>query len=388
MQQLRALSRCHNIADLRILARRRLPRPLFDYLDGGAEDEAALDRNGRAFDRVELVPRALVDVAAISTGTRLLGCPVSWPLICSPTGASRFYHPTGEAAVARAAAAAGILYGLSTMATTSLEDVAAAAPEGARMFQLYVFKDRGITRELVQRCKAAGYQALCLTVDAAVRGKRERELRSGLGVPMRLSPQSLIHFALRPRWALGQMRHGPLAMPNFAARTGTMNIMENTRYIGTQLDASVTWADAEALAAEWGRPFAIKGILSPLDARRAVDAGATALFLSNHGGRQLDGAVAPFTMVSQVREATGADVEIIVDGGIRRGSHIVKALAAGASACAIGRPYLFGLAAGGEAGVTHALSLLRTEFVNNMQLCGARTLAEIGPDLLRPAIPG
>lgn len=365
----RRLSDCHSIMDLRALAARRLPRPLFDYIDGGAETEWTARRNVAAFDDATLVPRCLVDVSEVSTRTRVLGQDLEWPLICAPTGASRFYHPDGERAVARAAAASGVLYALSTMATQSLEEVAAAS-SGPRMFQLYIFKDRGITRELIARCKAAGYGALCLTVDAAVRGKRERELRAGLGVPLRLTLRGMAGFARRPAWLMRHCRTGRLSMPNFAAAAGSDDLAAQTRFVSAQLDASLTWDDVAEMIGAWGGPFAIKGIMSPDDARRAAALGATAVIVSNHGGRQLDGAPAPFDMLPAIAEAVQGRVEIILDGGVRRGVHIVKALLRGATACSIGRPCLYGLAAAGEPGVARALDILHDEFARALRLAG------------------
>jgi L-lactate dehydrogenase (cytochrome) len=376
------LAHCHNIADVRELARRRLPGPIFHYLDGAAEDEVTARRNTDAFDQRLLIPRCLIDVTSVQTRTRILGQDIEWPVFCSPTGASRFYHADGELAVARAAASSGTFYGLSTMATYSLEEVAAAS-RGPKMFQLYIFKDRDITRELIERCKRAGYQALCLTVDAAVRGKRERELRSGLGIPLKLSFAGLASFASCPSWFFGQARKGPLSMPNFEARARSKSLVQQTQYIGKQLDASVSWKDVREMIELWGGPFALKGVMSVDDAQRAADVGATAVIVSNHGGRQLDGAAASIDMLPDIAAAVGDRVEVILDGGIRRGSHVLKALAQGAKACSIGRPYLFGLGAGGERGVKHALDILKSELVGTMQLCGATDVAHIDPSLVR-----
>jgi L-lactate dehydrogenase (cytochrome) len=370
------LDSCHSIDDLRRLAARRLPRALFDYLDGGAETEETARRNIAAFDDMGLLPRSLVDVSRVSTATSILGQSVAWPLLCSPTGASRLYHRAGEVAVARAAEQAGLFYSLSTMATTSLEDVAAAST-GPKLFQLCIFRDRGITRELVERCRQAGFHALCITVDAAVRGKRERELRAGMGVPMNLSLSSLAGMLMRPAWLAGNLRGGGLSMPNFASHAGSAELPAQTRFIASELDASVTWQDVGELIELWKGPFAIKGIMSAEDARRAADIGATAVMVSNHGGRQLDGAAAAFEALPAIADAVGDRLEVILDGGIRRGVHVVKALARGAKACSVGRAYLFGLSAAGEAGVGRALAILQSEFVRSMQLCGFADLESI-----------
>jgi L-lactate dehydrogenase (cytochrome) len=375
------LQECLSIADLRSLARRRLPTPLFEYLDGGAEDERALRCNAAAFRDYTLLPNALIDVTAVSTATRVLGRDLQWPLLCSPTGASRLYHPDGEIAVARACAQAGIYYALSTMATCSIEDVAAAT-RAPKLFQLYLFKDRGITRELIARCKAAGFDALCLTVDSPARGKRERELRSGMGVPLQLSLASLLSVAAHPVRLLAQLRKGPLRMPNFAKYCGSDDLVASTRFIGAQLDQSVTWKDLETLTALWDGHFAIKGLLRADDALRAREHGATAIIISNHGGRQLDAASAPLDVLPRIRDVVQGTMELILDGGIRRGSDIVKALALGATACAIGRPYLYGLGAAGQLGVERALQILREELVLTLKLCGRPSIQQLSSDLI------
>jgi L-lactate dehydrogenase (cytochrome) len=376
------LEDCYNIADLRSLARRRLPSAIFNSLDGGAEDESTVRRNTAVFEEQRLIPRCLIDVTAVSTAIHLFGQSIEWPVFCSPTGASRFYHPEGELAVARAAARSGTFYSLSTLSTHSLEDVATATC-GPKLFQLYIFKDRGLTRELIERCKGAGYSALCLTVDAAVRGKRERELRNGLGVPLKLSFSGLASVASCPTWFLRQARRGPLSMPNIAARASSRGLLEETRYIGEQLDASVSWKDVREMAELWGGPFALKGVMSVDDAQRAIDVGATAVIISNHGGRQLDGAAATLDVLPEIARAVGDRVEVILDGGIRRGVHVLKALARGAKACSVGRPYLFGLGASGEQGVSKALDILRAELVNAMKLCGCTDVTRIDGSLVR-----
>lgn len=359
-----------------------MPNPIFHYLDGGAEDETTAHRNVSGFDSLKFVPRCLVDVASVTTSTRILGQAIDWPVFCSSTGASRFFHPDGEVAVARACAATGTLYCLSTVSTLGLEEVAAQTA-GPKMFQLYIFKDRDVTRDLIERCKRSGYQALCLTVDTPVTGKRERDLRTGWGVPIKLSLQNLASFARHPRWVLGQARKGWLSMPTVAALSGSNSIVTQTQYIGKQLDPSITWRDVRQLIELWGGPFAIKGIMSAVDTQRAIDVGATAVIVSNHGGRQLDGAAASIEVLPQIVAAAGNQLEVILDGGIRRGGHVLKALALGAKACSVGRPYLYGLAAGGEPGVTKALTILRTELIRAMQLSGCTDVADIDPALVQ-----
>ncbi len=378
----RRLSDCHNILDLRELARRRLPSSVFHFLDGGAETEMTARRNTAAFDDQRLLPKCLVDVASVNTSTRILGRDIEWPVFCSPTGGSRIFHADGELAVARAAAKAGTFYGLSINSTCSLEEIAATG-RGPKLFQLYIYKDRDITREMIGRCKQAGYDALCLAVDAAVVGKRERDLRTGFGIPLNLSMSLIANFARRPGWLLRRLRNGALSLPNLAERAGSKSLAAQTRYIGQQLDPSVAWKDVRPMIDLWGGPFALKGVLCADDARRAADVGATAVILSNHGGRQLDGAAAPIEVLPEIAKAIGDRIEVILDGGVRRGVHVLKALALGAKACSVGRPYLYGLSAAGEAGVAKALELLRSELIRAMKLSGCTDVRYIDEKLVR-----
>ena len=378
----RTLQDCHSIMDLRALARRRLPSPIFHHLDGGAETETTERRNTLAFDEVKLVPRCLIDVVAVKTATSVLGQKIDWPVICAPTGATRFFHPEGEPLAVRAAARSGTLYGLSTVSTCSLEEVAAAS-SAPKLFQLYIFKNRDFTRELIERCKRAGYGALCLTVDTPVTAKRERDLRTGWGYPIRLTLPSLLSFVCHLPWLFGQLRHGRVSMPNVAVQCGSQSIIAQSQFITAQLDASVSWRDAREMIELWGGPFALKGVMSADDARRAVDIGATAIIVSNHGGRQLDGAAAVVEVLPEIVSAVGSEVEVILEGGVRRGVHVLKALALGAKACSIGRPYLYGLAAGGEPGAHKALEILRTELVRAMQLAGCADVANVDRALVR-----
>lgn len=372
------LDRAHNVADLRRLARRRLPRPIFDYIDGGADDEVSLARNSAAFAEYELMPDVLNDVSAIRTGTRVFGQPCRWPLMLAPTGLTRMFHPHAELAVARAAARHGLLYSLSTMGTTRLEDLAAAYG-GPKVFQIYIFKDRGLTAEFVARCREAGFHGLALTVDTPVAGNRERDRVNGLSLPPKLTAKSLLSFALHPSWSLPALTGSKFDLANVSHRVdalagGPMSLFD---YIGGQFDRSVTWRDVEWLAAQWNGPLAIKGVITPEDARRSINSGVTALMISNHGGRQLDGAPAPVDQIAAVRERVGDGPDVICDGGVRRGSDVVKALALGATACSIGRPYLYGLAAGGEAGVDRMLTLLFAEFERTLTLAGIPDVAAI-----------
>lgn len=375
----RQLGRANNIADLRKLARGRLPRPIFDYIDGGADDEVTLTRNMSAFSTYEIVPDVLTDVSSIGTAATLFGEPVDWPLMLAPTGLTRMFHGDAELAVAQAAAKHGVLYSLSTLGTTRLEELAQSF-RGPKVFQIYIFKDRGLTAEFVARCKAAGFHGLALTVDTPVAGNRERDRVNGLSLPPRLTLRSMLSFAAHPSWSIPALRGSRFDFANVSHRVdalaaGPMSLFD---YIGDQFDPSLKWADVEWLAREWGGPLAVKGLITPEDAKRAIASGATGVMISNHGGRQLDGAPAPVDQIAAVREMLGDGPDVICDGGIRRGSDIVKARALGATACSIGRPYLYGLAAGGEAGVDRALTLLREEFVRTLTLAGINDLACLG----------
>jgi len=374
-----SLDRVFNIEDLRVIARRKLPKPLFNYIDGGADDESNVRGNTHAFDTTRLVPEYLVDVAEIDTSTTVLGREISMPLFLAPTGMTRLFHHDGETAVSRAAAQAGTYYSLSTVGATSIEDVAAVC-DGPKCFQIYVMKDRSLTREFIQRCKDAKYDSLTLTVDIPVAGNRERELRYGFSMPPKLNLAGIAGFAARPGWVYRALTHPKAILANVAHKIpeGSSQSTSLIEYIASQFDPSVTWDDLEWMISEWGGPFAIKGILSPSDARKAVDRGVSAIMVSNHGGRQLDGALSAFDALGPIIDEVGGECEVICDGGIRRGTHVLKALARGATACSMGRPYLYGLAAGGQAGVSKAVELLRAEIIRGMGLIGCRNISEIG----------
>jgi L-lactate dehydrogenase (cytochrome) len=378
------LAHCHNIERLRQRARQRLPGPIFDYIDGGAEDEIGLGRATSAFDRYEWVPRSLVDVSAVETSVELFGRSVAWPLMLSPTGLTRLFYPDAELAVARAAGARGLAYALSTLGTTTIEQLSSVGA-GPKLFQIYIFKDRGLTQEFVERARSARYDGLILTVDTLVAGKRERDIANGLSLPPRLTAQSLLGFARKPRWSLPALFGRKFDFVNVAHRVAAMDAGPTSlqAYVNGQFDRSLTWRDVEWLARLWGGPLAIKGILSADDARRALDAGADTIMVSSHGGRQMDVALPPIAAIPAIVDAVGGRATIICDGGIRRGAHIAKALALGADACAIGRPYLYGLAAGGEQGVGKALDILKEEFDRSMILLGAPSTRQLDRSLLR-----
>ena len=372
------IGKCNNLMDFRAIAKRRLPAPVFHYLDGGADDEVTLARNTQAFDDYELLPSQLTDVSTVDLRTTLFGKIVDWPVMISPTGASKLFHGDGEPAVARAAAKYGMVYSLSTLGTTSIEE-AAAATEGPKLYQLYIFKDRGLTEEWIARSKASGYTALALTVDVAVAGNRERDFVYGFGAPPRSRIKQVLSFARHPGWLARVLLRKDLDMLNIttsdaAARAVAAGIR---RFIDDELERSLTWKDVEWLAERWGGPLAIKGVQTVDDCRKAADSGATAVMISNHGGRQLDSAPAPVDCIASIADALHDRLEIICDGGIRRGNHVVKALALGANACSIGRGYLFALAAGGQPGVERALGLLRAEVERTMALLGCNSINKL-----------
>lgn len=378
------LSRCFNVGDLRKVAKRRLPASLFGYIDGGSDDECTLRGNTSSFDQYQLLQRALVDVSHLNLTTTVLGQKIDWPVICAPTGMTRMFHYQGEKAVAREAARAGTFYSLSTLSTTSIEDVGAET-DGPKMFQVYVHRDRELSREFVQRAKTAGFNALCLTVDLPAHGNRERDLRTGMTLPPKLTIKSILDVLIHPEWVYRFLAGDPIVLANVAhkIREGTGEVSNLLQYVSNQFDPSVTWKDAEWIMSEWGGPFALKGIMSVEDAKKAVEIGASAIIISNHGGRQLDSSPAPFEVLPEIVDAVGGQIEIILDGGIRRGTHVLKAMALGANACMIGRPYLYGLAAGGQRGVARALDLLRTEIELDMKLMGCRNLTEVTSGCLR-----
>ncbi len=374
-----SLARCHNIADLRRLAQRRIPAPMFHYIDGGSDDEWTLRRNTTAFDDYQLWPDQLRDMSQVDLGATLLGQRIAWPVFLAPTGMNRLFHHGAEPAAARAAQKSGTFFTLSTMGTTRIEEIAALG-DGPWMFQIYILKDRGLTTEFVERCQAAKFQALCLTVDTAVAGNRERDRVTGMILPPRFTLKSFASFAAHPRWAFHLLMNPDFQLANVVHRVGKLGTVSLIDYVNGQFDRSVTWDDVARLREQWGGPFVLKGLQTAADAKRAVEVGATAVMISNHGGRQLDGAAAPIDCLGAMREAVGDKLELIVDGGIRRGTHVLKALALGANACSIGRAYLYGLAAGGQAGVERALGLLRAEVERDLALLGCRQLSDLRPE--------
>ena len=379
----RRLARAANVHDLRRIAKRRLPHGVFDYVDGGAEDERTLTANSAAFARTTFRPRVLREMRAVEPATTLLGRPLPFPLVLAPTGFTRIVSPGGELDVARAAARADLPYTLSTLGTRSIEEVRAVSP-GRLWFQVYVWRDRGLVAEMVARAAAAGYEALVVTVDTAVLGRRERDVRRGFTLPPKIGLGTLVDGAVHPSWTWAFIRSEPIRFANVTGREvgdGT-SAVSLSHYVNTQFDPALSWTDLDWFRSIWPGPIVVKGIQTVEDARLAAEAGVAAIALSNHGGRQLDSAPAVFDLVAPVADAVGDSVEIICDGGVRRGSDIVKAVAAGARACMIGRAYLYALGAAGERGVDHVLALLRADVARTMTLIGAASVGALHRGLL------
>jgi L-lactate dehydrogenase (cytochrome) len=375
------LSDCHNVDDFRKLAKKKLPSPIFHYIDGGADDETTLRRNTDSFDKCDLVPNVLTDVSNVDTSTTVLGQQIDFPLFLSPTAMHQMYHHEGEQATARAAEKFGTFFSLSTMGTKSIEEVANISG-GPKMFQLYIHKDQGLTDNLIERCQRSGFKAMCLTVDTIVAGNREKDHRTGFTTPPKLTLASLLSFALHPQWSLKYLMGPKFRLANVEHLSENQTSIESSvmSYINSQFDRTMNWKHAEYAAKKWNGPFALKGVMSVADAKRAIDIGATAIMVSNHGGRQLDGSRAPFDQLQTLVDAVGGKIEIILDGGIRRGTHVLKALALGATACSMGKAYLYGLSAGGQAGVERVLQKMKDEITRGMTLMGARKVQELTKD--------
>jgi L-lactate dehydrogenase (cytochrome) len=379
----RRLRRAASTEDLRRMARRQLPRGVFDYIDGGADDELTLRRNIEAFQRLEFRPRVLRDVGTVDPSTTLLGRALPLPLVLAPTGFTRIAGPEGELAVARAAARAGLPYSLSTLATRSIEEVAACS-SGPKWFQVYVWRDRAMVRDMLDRAAAAGFEAIIITVDTAMLGRRERDVRRGFMLPPAIGPGTLVDGALHPAWTWKFVRSEPITFANVARSSATAPVeaVNLAEYINSQFDPTLSWRDLDWFRSVWAGPIVLKGIQSVEDAVLAASAGVEAVALSNHGGRQLDGAPPPIELLGPVADAVGDGVELICDGGIRRGSDIVKALALGARACMAGRAYLYAYGAAGERGVDHLLCRLDTEIRRTMALTGCRSVDELTTGLV------
>lgn len=382
---LRRIQAAANVADLRAIARRRLPRGVFDYVDGAAEDEVTCRRNERDFHNWEFVPTVMRDVSSIDTSARILGREAPIPVILAPTGFTRIVAPPGELSVGRIAAERNIPYALSTLGTRSIEEVAEVATGGRNWFQVYVWKDRGLVRNMIERARDSGYEALCITVDLVVPGRRERDVRNGLTLPPKLDLGTMIEGLRKPGWTWRFLNAEPITFANVAGfheADGTTAVALST-LVNDQFDASLSWDDIGWIRSLWDGPIIIKGIQSVADARRAVDHGVQAVCISNHGGRQLEGAPTAIELVEPVAREVGGEVEIICDGGVRRGADIIKAIALGADSVMMGRPYLYGLGAAGAKGVEWVLDFFEDGMRRTMALTGVRSVSEITRDMVR-----
>ena len=369
---------CYNFEDFRKLAKKKLPAPIFHYIDGGSDDETTLKRNTDCFLKCDLVPNILASVGDPDLSTKVLGQKIDLPIFLSPTAMQRLYHHDGDKASARAAEKFGTFYSMSTMATSSIEEIANVS-SGPKLFQLYIHKDQGLTDNLIDRCKSSGFKAMCLTVDTVVAGNRERDHRWGFTTPPKLTLKSLLSFAMHPQWSLNYLMHEKFQLANVShwTKKGSSIAKGVMEYINEQYDPAMSWKDAEYVIKKWGGPFALKGVMSVEDAKRAVEIGASAIMLSNHGGRQLDGSRSPFDQLPAIADAVGGKIEIIVDGGIRRGTHVLKALSMGATACSFGKGFLFALSAGGQKGVEKILKNMRDEIKRDMILLGKKRISDL-----------
>ena len=378
------LGQCHNFSDFRTLAKKRLPGPIFHYIDGAADDEVTYKRNSQSFNDVDLVPNVLAGVEEVDMSTKIMGQELSMPFYCAPTALQRLFHHEGERAVAKAASSAGTMFGVSSLATVTVEDIAKIST-GPKMFQFYFHKDRGLNDALLERAKAAKFNVLALTVDTITGGNRERDLRTGFTSPPKLTLDSILSFALHPMWAWNFFTKEKFDMPHLSGHVteGTNLAVSVGQYFSTMLDQSMNWSDAEKLCQQWNGQFALKGIMSVEDAKRAVDIGCTGIMVSNHGGRQLDGSRAPFDQLAEICDAVGDKIDVVCEGGIQRGTHVLKALSVGAKCCSIGRYYLYALAAAGQAGVERALNQLAVEVERDMKLMGVTRVDQLSRSNIR-----
>ncbi|CAM3982226.1 Alpha-hydroxy-acid oxidizing enzyme [Bordetella tumbae] len=377
------LQNCHNFHDFRELAKRRLPGPIFNYIDGAADDEVTLRRNAASFEQCDLVPNVLRGVTDVDLSVTVMGQKLAMPVYCSPTALQRLFHHDGENAVAAAASKFGTMFGVSSLGTVSLEQIRKTY-SGPQVYQFYFHKDRGLNQAMMQRAKDAGVNVMMLTVDSITGGNRERDLRTGFSIPFKLNLAGLTQFAMKPAWALNYLTHERFRLPQLDEHVdmsgGAMSI---GRYFTEMLDPAMTWDDVAEMVKLWGGQFCLKGIMSVEDAKRAVDIGCTGIILSNHGGRQLDGSRSGFDQLAEIVDAVGDRIDVMMDGGIQRGTHVLKALSLGAKAVGIGRFYLYPLAAAGQPGVERALGQLRTEIERDMKLMGCTSVSQLTRENLR-----
>jgi len=377
------MNQCFNFHDFRELARKRLPGPIFNYIDGAADDETTYRRNTAAFEECDLLPSVLSGVEQVDLSVTVMGQKLAVPFYCSPTALQRLFHYDGERAVAAASASYGTMFGVSSLGTVSLEELR-KKHSSPQVYQFYFHKDRGLNRAMMQRAKEAGVNVMMLTVDSITGGNRERDLRTGFSIPFRLTFSGMFQFAIKPMWGINYITHERFKLPQLDAHVdmsgGALSI---GRYFTEMLDPSMNWNDVAEMVKLWSGQFCLKGIMSVADAKRAVDIGCTGIVLSNHGGRQLDGSRAAFDQLAEIVDAVGDRIDVMMDGGVQRGTHILKALSLGAKAVGLGRYYLFPLAAGGQAAVERALGLLRAEIERDMRLMGCTRVGQLSRDNLR-----
>lgn len=378
------LKNCHNYHDFRKLAQKKLPSPIFNYIDGAADDEITYKRNTDAFSEVDLIPNVLAGVAQVDMSTTIFGKKIDMPLYCAPTALQRLFHFEGERAVAKAAEKFGTMFGVSSLGTVSVEEIDSLIST-PKLFQFYFHKDRGLNSNMLARAREANFDVLALTVDTITGGNRERDLRTGFTIPPKLTVAGFLSFLTNPMWGINYVTKPKFELPHLKDHVvaGTSAVTSIGEYFSEMLDQSMSWDDAEKLCSEWGGHFALKGVMSVEDAKRAIDIGCTGIMVSNHGGRQLDGSCAPFDQLSDIVDAVGDKIDVICEGGIQRGTHVLKALASGAKACSGGRLYLYALAGAGQLGVERALGNLRTEIERDMKLMGCKSVSELNRSHLR-----
>ena len=377
------LKHCHNFHDFRKLAKRRLPSPIFNYIDGAADDEVTYRRNTESFETCDLVPNVLTGVEDIDMSVTVMGQKLDMPIYCSPTALQRLFHHDGERAVAAAAAKYGTMFGVSSLGTVSLAEIR-KKHNNPQVYQFYNHKDRGLNRAMMESAKEAGVEIMMLTVDSITGGNRERDLRTGFSIPFRLTISGMLQFAIKPMWGINYVTHAKFSLPQLDQHEymsdGPLSI---GRYFTEMLDPSMTWYDVAEMVKQWDGQFCLKGIMSVEDARKAVDIGCTGIILSNHGGRQLDGSRSPFDQLAEIVDAVGDKIDVIMDSGVQRGTHVLKALSLGAKAVGGGRFYLYPLAAAGQPGVERALELMRTEIERGMRLMGCKSVNDLSSSNLR-----
>ncbi len=378
------LKDCHNFHDFRRMAKQRLPGPIFNYIDGAADDEGTYRRNTSAFDDCDLIPNVLRGVTDVDMSVTVMGQKLAMPVYCSPTALQRLFHHQGERAVAAAAAKYGTMFGVSSLGTVSLEEARRIGNGQPQVYQFYFHKDRGLNRDMMGRARQAGVEVMMLTVDSITGGNRERDKRTGFAIPFKLNLAGITQFVIKPGWAINYFTHEPFKLPQLDGHVdmggGAMSI---SRYFTEMLDPSMSWDDVAAMVQHWDGQFCLKGIMSVEDAKRAVEIGCTGIVLSNHGGRQLDGSRSAFDQLAEIVDAVGDKIDVIMDGGVQRGTHVLKALSLGAKAVGLGRYYLFPLAAAGQAGVERALDLMRIEIERGMRLMGCTSVKEFNRHNLR-----